>query len=149
MTATGHAIIGVVIASKIANPYIAIPLAIASHLAADAFPHWDTATNKAKKSRARVFSDSIIDVTISLTLPLLLAPFLNPSTNLTYVYIIVFFAQFWDWATAPYFFLKMHFPPFTWPYRLQKIFDNPLDKPWGIIGQVGVLLVLIIYAKLI
>jgi len=34
MTATGHAIIGTVIAAKIGNPYLAIPLAIVSHLAA-------------------------------------------------------------------------------------------------------------------
>lgn len=149
MTATGHSIIGVVIASRIANPYLAIPVAIVSHLAADAFPHWDTATNYKKKSRPRLFGDSFLDVAISLIIPLFLGPFLNPSTNLFYVYSIVFFSQFWDWVTAPYFFLKMHYPPFSWPYRIQKIFDNPLDKPWGIIGQVCLLLALITFAKLI
>ena len=51
MTATGHAIIGTVIAVKIGNPALAVPLAIASHIAADAFPHWDEGTNSKKKVR--------------------------------------------------------------------------------------------------
>lgn len=149
MTATGHAVIGTIIAAKIGNPYLAIPLALASHLAADAFPHWDTATNRDKKSRKRVFTDSFIDVVISLSLPLFLGPYLNPSIHYAYMYLIVFISQFFDWATAPYFFFKQHYAPFTWPYILQKIFDNPLDKPWGIIGQVTILLLLIIGAKAI
>ena len=50
MTATTHALIGTIIAAKIGNPALAIPIAIASHIAADAIPHWDTATNRKKKT---------------------------------------------------------------------------------------------------
>jgi membrane-bound metal-dependent hydrolase YbcI (DUF457 family) len=46
MTATGHAIIGVAIAATIPNPFIAVPIAIGSHILADIFPHWDTGTNR-------------------------------------------------------------------------------------------------------
>lgn len=148
MTATGHAVIGVVIASKIGNPYIAIPVAILSHIAADAFPHWDTGTNRKKKSRLRFWIDSLIDLSVSLLLPLFLGPFLNPSTSLPYIYLIVISAQLLDWLTVPYLFLKINFQPFAWMQRFQLSFDNRLDKPWGIITQAAVLLILIIFAKI-
>lgn len=147
MTATGHAIIGTVIAAKIGNPMFAFPLAILSHLAADAFPHWDTGTNMKKHSWKKFVIGSFIDLGISLTLPFYLFSYLFPQTNLLYGYSLVIAAQAFDWATAPYVFLKWKFPPLDLPYRIQKIFDNRLDRPWGIIGQVGILIFLVIMAK--
>ncbi|MDP3941565.1 MAG: hypothetical protein Q8Q49_04635 [bacterium] len=149
MTATGHAVIGTVIAAKIGNPYLAIPLALLSHIAADAFPHWDTATNRKKKSKAKLLSDTFLDVALSLTVPIFLGPFLNPSINFVYTYIIVFFAQFFDWISAPYPLLNIRFAPIRLMYNFQLRFDNRLDKPWGIIGQAAVLIMLIVFAKII
>lgn len=149
MTATGHAVIGAVIAAKIGNPALAIPIALLSHVVADAFPHWDTATNARKKLRSRLFIDSVIDVCISIIISYLLFTTIFPGTNLLYGYSMVFLAQFLDWATAPYYFFRIKVPPFTWSYQLQKKFDNRLDKPWGIILQVGVLLLLVSIAKVI
>lgn len=148
MTATGHAIIGTVIAAKIGNPYFAIPLAIASHLAADFFPHWDVATNSRKKSRARLNFDTFADVTTSFFLSYLLLNFLFPQVNLTYAFIVIIASQSWDWVTGPYYFWGWNLPPFNWTYRFQKIFDRRLDKPWGIINQAAILLFLIILAKI-
>lgn len=150
MTATGHAVIGVAIAATFSNPIIAIPLAIGSHVLADLFPHWDTGTNRKEKSQSRFFSDSIIDGVTSVIITFLLVEFIFPHTDLLYAYFIVFWAQFFDWATAPYLFLKIKKPPiFYWFYKLQKSFDNKLDKPWGIIGQVSVLAGIIIIAAVI
>ncbi len=148
MTATGHAILGTVIAAKVGNPYLAVPLAMLSHIAADAFPHWDTATNYRRKSRFRLFSDSFLDVIISLILPLLIVKFLFPTTDIIYTYAIVFVAQLFDWATAPYYFFNINLPPFTWAYNFQKIFDNRLDKPWGIINQVTILIIITLLATI-
>ena len=61
MTATGHALIGTVIAAKIVNPALAIPIALGSHFLADAIPHWDTGTNRDKKSKTRFVVESSID----------------------------------------------------------------------------------------
>ncbi len=149
MTATGHAVIGAVIAAKIGNPALAIPLALLSHVAADAFPHWDTATNAGKKTRSRLFIDSFLDVCVSIGVSYFLFTSVFPGTNLLYGYSMVFLAQFLDWITAPYYFLRIKVPPFTWSYQLQKKFDNRLDKPWGVILQVGVLLSLILVAKIV
>jgi len=58
--------------------------------------------------------------------------------------LIVFAAQFFDWASAPYLFLRIKHPSiFEWFYNLQKHFDNRLDKPWGIIGQIAILILLV------
>lgn len=147
MTATGHAVIGVVIAAVFPNPVIAIPLALASHVAADAFPHWDAGTNRDKKSKERFMNEAIADTLFSLVITFVLITFLFPQTNLLYAYLIVFAAQFFDWASAPYIFFKIKNPPvFMWFYNLQKKFDNRMDKPWGIIGQVAVLVFLVLVA---
>lgn len=148
MTGTGHAVIGTVIAAKIGNPYLALPIAFLSHYAADAFPHWDTGTNQKQKTRIALWVQSVIDVGISLILPYFLIQFLNPTTNLLYVYLMVITAQLPDWGAAPYFFLNMKFPPFSWVYRSQLYFDNRLDQPWGVILQVGILVLLVGVAKL-
>lgn len=147
MTATGHAVIGTVIAASIPNPVLAIPIAVASHIAADLFPHWDTGTNKKLKSRQEFVAESFADLGLSFVAPLLMVTFLFPETNLIYTYIMVIAAQGFDWASAPFVFLKIENPPiFKWFYRFQKSFDNRLDKPWGVIGQVAVLVALVVVA---
>lgn len=147
MTATGHAIIGTVIAAKIGNPALAIPIAIISHVAADLFPHWDTGTNKKLKSKKDFVIQSFTDLFLSYAVMLALLVFLFPETNKVYAFIIVIAAQGFDWASAPYSFLQIKNPPiFYWFYKLQKKFDNKLDKPWGMIGQAAVLAILVFLA---
>ena len=147
MTATGHAVIGTVIAASIGDPVLAIPIAVVSHVAADLFPHWDPGTNRENKTHSRFFKDGVVDVLASFLITFLLVAFVFPQTNIIYAYVIVFAAQFFDWASAPFVFFKVKNPPiFYWFYRLQKKFDNRLDKPWGIIGQVMVLVALVVVA---
>ncbi|CAN5133418.1 hypothetical protein BH11PAT1_BH11PAT1_3870 [soil metagenome] len=147
MTATGHAVIGTVLASQITNPYIGIPVAILSHLAADSFPHWDTGTNYKKKPFHIFWIQSLIDLGASFVLPFFLISYLSPQPNLFYLYTMVISAQLLDWLAVPYVFLKLRFPPFSWLNNIQKPFDNRLDQPWGVILQVTILLVMIGYAK--
>lgn len=151
MTATGHAVIGTVIASQIGDPVLAIPIALISHLAADLFPHWDPGTNRHQKSKERFLTEGFIDVVASLIITLLLVIFIFPQTDLIYAYMVVFFAQFFDWATAPYLFFKIEKPGiFKNFYNFQKnYFDNKLDKPWGIIGQVAVVTFLVLFFKFV
>jgi hypothetical protein len=61
---------------------------------------------------------------------------------------MIILAQGFDWAWAPYYFFKIKLPPFTWSYRVGEIFNNKLDKPWGIINQIAVLVILVIIAKI-
>lgn len=146
MTATGHAIIGTIIAAKISNPVLAIPIALLSHIAADAFPHWDTATNIKTKGRKRVFIESFFDVLISFLISYLIHLFLFPQTDFFYILFIVFIAQLFDWIMALYYFFDIKL--FKWAYDFQLLFDSKLDKPWGIINQIAVLTLLVVLAKI-
>lgn len=52
MTATNHAMTGALVAAAISRPAIGLPLALLSHFAADALPHWDY-YGRAKRPRAK------------------------------------------------------------------------------------------------
>jgi len=147
MTATGHALIGTVIAAKIGNPALAIPIALASHFLADALPHWDTGYNRENQSKIRFVTASTIDVLLGFILAYLLITLLFPTTNLLYAFLIIIMAQLPDWLTAPYLFLDWKFPPFTWIYDCQKKFDSSIGLPWGLVNQVVVVAALIFLAK--
>lgn len=152
MTATSHAVLGTVIAAKIGNPALAVPIAIISHLAADAIPHWDVATHRGKKDIKKLILDLFLDVLLSFALSFVLLSLLFPKTNLSYAFLIIIASQLLDWLTGPYYLFdylfNIHPPPFSWFYRLQKKFDHQLDKPWGIITQVGVIILVLILAKI-
>lgn len=147
MTATGHAIIGTVIAVKIANPAIALPLAIASHVFADMFPHWDSGTNGRSKSQKRLITEATIDVLVGFALAFIVAKTLFPHVSLLYIFIVIIASQLLDWLSAPYYFFHIKWAPIVWMYKLQKNFNGKLDKPWGIINQVVVLFLLVLLAK--
>lgn len=148
MTATAHAIFGTVIAAKIGNPALAIPIALVSHVAADMIPHWDTATNGNGKGKSpnRVLTDTMIDVGLGFILSYFLIIFISPQTNLLYALIIIIFAQLPDWLMAPYYFFKIKF--FKWAYDFGKITNKDLDKPWGIFTQIATVALVILLGKL-
>ena len=151
MTATSHAIVGSVIAAKVGNPSLAIPLALASHLILDSIPHWDTATNGHCKGGVtrRVFRNSIVDVLFGFILSYLLIYFLFPGTNLLYVFLLIIMSQLFDWLMVPYYFFGIEKPFFKSIYKFQKLFDNELDKPWGIVTQFATAIAAIFIGKII
>jgi len=147
MTATGHALVGTVIAAKVGNPALAIPIAIASHFLCDALPHWDTGYAREKESKRRFVATTAIDVVLGFVLSYLVIILFFPTTNLLYAFVIIIMAQLPDWLTAPYLFLDWNFPPFTWIYECQKKFDSSIGLPWGIVNQVVVVIALLILAQ--
>lgn len=146
MTATSHAVLGTVIAAKIGNPALAIPIAIVSHFAADAIPHWDVATNRRKKNKKRLIIDAFFDVIISFVLSFIILSLFFPKTSFSYAFLIIICSQLFDWLMTPYYLFNIDLPPFNWAYHFQKRFDHELDKPWGIITQVGVIAVVLTLA---
>lgn len=145
MTATGHALIGTVIAAKVGNPALAIPLAFASHFLADALPHWDTGYHRGGKSKNTFFIQSAADVIIGFIASYALIATFFPQTNLAYAFFMILVAQGPDWLTAPYLFFDMKFPPFSWFYKIQKLFDTHLGMPWGFINQAVIIAAVIIF----
>lgn len=147
MTATGHALIGTVIAAKIGNPLAAVPIAIASHFLADAIPHWDTGYHRRFKSKQKFLIESAIDVFLGFVLSYALIRAFFPATNVSYAFLIVVMAQLPDWLTAPYLFFDIKIVPFCWFYKMQKIFDTTKDLPWGLVNQVVTIVAIIALAK--
>src|SRR5437868_12727087 len=96
MTATSHALVGTVIAAKVGDPLLAIPLALLSHLILDMIPHWDVLTTRKEKGKIRTFIDVCIDGIAALFLSLLLITFVFPGTSHLYALIIVGFALLED-----------------------------------------------------
>ena len=146
MTATGHAIIGTIIAAKVGNPTLAIPLAIVSHFLMDTIPHWDIATHRKEKTKSNLILEAFSDVLLGFILSFLILVFLFPQTSPTYAFLMILVSQSPDWLTAPYYFFGIK--EFKWAYKLQKFFDKELDKPWGIINQIALLILTILLAKI-
>ncbi len=145
MTATGHAVIGTVIAAKIGNPALAIPLAIASHVVADMIPHWDTGVGRKEKGRERFFIESAIDVGAGFAISYLIIRLFFPATDLIYAFIVILASQSFDWLTAPYLFFRIKNPPFFyWSYKLQLMFDNGVTTPIGKYAQVAAVVIVVL-----
>lgn len=145
MTATSHALIGTVIAAKFGNPALAIPIAIASHIAADMIPHWDTATNRNEKSKRRLFTDSVFDVLVAIFLSYSIILLFFPTLSLIYAALIIFFSELPDILHAPYTFFGIE--QFKWAYTFGSKTNKSLDKPWGIITQIVTVTIAILLGK--
>lgn len=147
MTATGHALIGVALAAQFSNPYIGIPIALASHILADYVPHWDAGTHGESKTKKQLRFEATADVLVGFVASYLLIMWLFPTLDLVYAFIMIIAAQGLDWGTAPYYFFGIKTIPFTWFHAISYSTNIRLDKPWGIVTQVIVvgLLVLGVY----
>lgn len=112
MTATGHALIGTVIAGTIGNPILAIPVAIGSHILCDLLPHWDAGTHSNKKTKEQLKKEAALDVIIGFVASYGLLQYAFPETNLLYAFIMILCAQGLDWVTAPYYMFGVKTQPF-------------------------------------
>lgn len=67
MLSIAHATTGALIAVKITNPYLSIPLILASHYILDAIPHWDAGTGLSNGTRTpkQAFLAEIPDILIA------------------------------------------------------------------------------------
>lgn len=149
MTATSHAVLGTLIAAKVNNPALAIPLALASHVLADMIPHWDIATNGRQKKNNRLLADATLDVLLGFLLSFFLIILFFPATSIPYAILLILVSQSFDWIMAPYYFFGITNPPFFyWSYQFQKLFDKTLDKPWGIINQAAVIFLAVLLSQL-
>lgn len=72
MLETPHVAVGVAIATKIPNPFIAIPLAFASHFVLDKIPHWNphlyTETKLTGHPSAQSTTIAIVDIATAFIL---------------------------------------------------------------------------------
>jgi len=108
---TPHVVVGAAIASKIANPAIALPLALASHFLLDKVPHWNPHINTEKKKYGRITKSTnnfvFLDVATSLILGFAIAFKAYPDINhFTWILVASFVAIVPDLAEVPYYYLN-------------------------------------------
>lgn len=134
MTATAHILVGGAIAAAIPNPTIGLTLSAISHPFLDMIPHWDEGWGWRNKSKARLFSEAAIDLSVGI----LLAYFLFGPYVQSFPYLLgcMFLSIVWDLAEAPYLILNWKFAPFYFFYKMQSKIQGKVKLPWGILTQV-------------
>lgn len=143
MTATSHALIGASIASLIPNPFLAIPLAIASHFAADLVPHWDAGTNRRQKTIMRLRMEAAFDVLLGFALVYLI---FGSFVGSTYLFVMIIAAQLPDWLETPSSKFGIKIPPFSWVEWLGHKLQNRMQLPWGLVTQVVIVGLIVAFA---
>lgn len=112
MLETPHVIVGAAIATKVANPALALPLAFMSHFVLDKTPHWNPHLNTEVDNNDKVSRRStnivIADVTLSLISGAFIASKVLPNINHALTILAAcFFSVLPDIVEGPYFFLNI------------------------------------------
>lgn len=145
MLETPHAVVGAAIASKIPNPFIAIPLAFLSHFALDMTPHWNPHLNTEKRKYGHITKKSIYiiagDVVLSLVIGGVIAYHALPNTGHAVTILLSAFAGVLpDVVEGPYFFLNMRTKLMDKWLAFQKSIQNDAEPFLGLTTQVIILL---------
>lgn len=140
-----HAVVGAVIATKIGNPALALPLALASHFALDLVPHWNPHLNTevAKYGKITIKSKLLIagDVALSLVGGLFIASYKLPDINSFIIVVLgALMGVLPDLVEAPYFFFNLRWRPVEKLIKFQKSIQNDAPKIFGLATQAIILL---------
>jgi hypothetical protein len=112
MLETPHVAVGVAIATKFPNPWIAIPLAFASHFVLDRVPHWNphlyTETKKTGKPSKKSTTIALIDIGMALILGSAFAYAALPDRGMALLILACsLFSVLSDAVKYPYYYLKI------------------------------------------
>lgn len=119
MLETPHVAVGVAIAAKFGNPWIAIPLSFASHFLLDKIPHWNphlyTETQKTGKPSKQSTLIGAVDILISLTFGSFFAFRSLPNTKMAILILACSLASVLsDVVKYPYYFFKLRQKWLVW-----------------------------------
>jgi len=143
---TPHVIVAAAIAVNVANPALAIPLALGSHFVLEKIPHWNPHLNTELKKYGKITSQStnivIADSALALSLGGLTAYIMLPDVGLALTVLLAcFVAVMPDLIEAPYYFLrkKSDFIVKKWiPFKKSVQIDA--SKGFGLLTQLLVVL---------
>lgn len=137
-----HGPTGALIASKIPNPYISVPLILASHFIEDYIPHSDVGMgiNSGKKKRSTAFwQELLFDFPLSIAIVYLFFQIGKPF-NL-YLWIGWFVGLLPDFLEFPKNFLKLDLPLIDKLNNFHSHFHHSTKNLWiGIPTQILILL---------
>lgn len=146
MLSIAHGPTGALIASKIGNPYLSIPLILASHFLEDRIPHWDVGqglTGKTKSKKAAFLQELFFDFPLSILIVYLFFQAGRPFDWRPW--LGWFIGLLPDFLEFPYLFLNRRGPLIkkfaafhTWCHR-----STP-NRFWGLLPQFLVLLTILL-----
>lgn len=144
MLETPHVALGAAIAVKVGNPYLALPLALASHFVLDRIPHWNphfyTETKKYGAPSNKSTTLAIVDSLAALGLGLAVASQALPDkAKFTIIIVACFLAVLPDQIKTPFFFVKSFRKGWLKRYVLWER-SLQVDGPafWGNLTQLAV-----------
>jgi hypothetical protein len=138
---TPHVVVGAVIATKIGNPYLALPLAFASHFVLEKVPHWNPHLNTEKDTFGKVTNKSFkivaLDSSLALASGLAIASRQLPDLGrFTIILTACLLSILPDLVEAPYFFLNKESKFIKSWIKFQKSLQVDAKPFWGIATQI-------------
>lgn len=144
MLSVAHGPTGALIASKIPNPFISIPLCILAHFIEDYIPHWDTGqglTKKKKSKKAAFLQELLIDFPLSIVIVFFLFQYGQPFSWIIWAGWFAALAP--DFIEFPHLFLGWKFWPISQITKIHNaIHRSTPDKLRGLLPQIVVILVI-------
>lgn len=152
MLETPHVIVASAIAYKVGNPYLAFPLAFASHFVLETVPHWNPhiLTEMKKFGSITKTSKAIIvaDVLLAFISGLFIASRVLPNTAHYWTILFSgFFGVLPDLMEAPYFFLKWKSTFLDWWIKSQKSIQSDTTPIPGILTQAATIFAAFLWIK--
>ncbi len=129
MLETPHALVGMVLAATIPNPWVSLPLAFLSHFLVDMLPHWNWQPDTRPLSLLGIVLDLIL-------LEIILARLSFQSPLQLNLAAGAFFAILPDLVEAPHIFLGFNNRYLKKLYDFQKSIQNRAPVLPGIITQL-------------
>lgn len=140
MLETPHTLVGAALAVKIQNPFISLPLALASHFILDRLPHWNPHLYTEKKKNGKIskksFTIVILDSSLALISGVSIALLKSQNTaEFAVVIAACFLSVLPDVVESPYFFLNQKSKIMEKWISFQKSIQNNTSPYWGLITQ--------------
>jgi len=152
MLETPHVFVGAAIALAVPNPFLAVPLAFASHFVLETIPHWNphlnTETEKYGQPTRKSTVITAIDSTIALVSGSFIAYQALPDLTQSLTILAACFASVLpDVMEGPYFFLRIRNSFIKKWISLQKSIQSDTGFIPGIISQLIVITSAIFWMK--
>ena len=113
MLSIAHSATGAIIAAKVQNPFLYVPIVLALHYLQDFIPHWDVGTGLTNGSRKRIHAFFLEWIDLVLSAGLIFALYPLPSSldfSSLHPYIGAFIALVPDFLEFPINFLHWDIP---------------------------------------